>query len=65
MDTVAFTPDKSSVRIIDQTLLPGEVKLIDISKREDLYEAIQKLRVRGAPAIGVFAAMALSSFHVR
>ena len=60
IDTVAFTPDNNAVRIIDQTLLPGEVKLIDISKREELFEAIKKLRVRGAPAIGVFAAMALS-----
>ena len=59
-DTVAFAEGNTAVRIIDQTLLPGEVKLIDISKREELYEAIKKLRVRGAPAIGVFAAMALS-----
>ena len=59
IDTVAFTDDHTAVRIIDQTLLPSEVKLIDISKREELYEAIKKLRVRGAPAIGVFAAMAL------
>ena len=60
IDTVAFAPGNEAVRIIDQTLLPGEVKIIDVSKREEMYDAIKKLRVRGAPAIGVFAAMALS-----
>ncbi len=60
IDTVAFAPGNEAVRIIDQTLLPGEVKVIDVADREELYDAIKKLRVRGAPAIGVFAAMALS-----
>lgn len=60
IDTVAFAPGNEAVRIIDQTLLPGEVKIIDVSKREEMYDAIKKLRVRGAPAIGVFAGMALS-----
>ncbi len=45
-----------SLRIIDQTLLPGELRLIDLATPEQVWEAIRVLRVRGAPAIGVAAA---------
>jgi methylthioribose-1-phosphate isomerase len=45
-----------SLRIIDQTLLPGELRLIDLATPEQVWEAIRALRVRGAPAIGVAAA---------
>jgi len=47
------------VKLIDQTLLPSEVRYIDIVSAESMYEAIQVLRVRGAPAIGVAAAFGL------
>ncbi len=50
----------NAVRIIDQTLLPGEYLLKDIATKEEMWEAIRKLRVRGAPAIGVAAAGALA-----
>lgn len=43
--------------IIDQTLLPNEEKYIELKTPEEMYEAIEKLRVRGAPAIGIFADM--------
>ena len=58
--TVRLTPDRKGVDIIDQTLLPGTVKRIVLSTREEIWEAIRKLRVRGAPAIGVCAAYALA-----
>lgn len=41
---------------LDQTLLPNEEKYIEIKNRKDVYEAIKRLAVRGAPAIGVGAA---------
>jgi methylthioribose-1-phosphate isomerase len=44
------------LQLIDQTLLPGEVKLIECRNVEQVWEAIRSLRVRGAPAIGVAAA---------
>ncbi len=47
---------KDNLVILDQTLLPREEKYIEITNKEDLWEAIYKLRVRGAPAIGVCAA---------
>ncbi len=46
------------VRIIDQTLLPGEFLLLECRDPEKVREAIKRLRVRGAPAIGIAAAMA-------
>lgn len=58
LDNVVLSPDKNSVVIIDQTLLPNKLAYITLSKAEDLYDAIVKLRVRGAPAIGIFAGFA-------
>jgi methylthioribose-1-phosphate isomerase len=45
------------VRLIDQTLLPTQVQYRDCRTVEEIWEAIRTLRVRGAPAIGVAAAM--------
>jgi methylthioribose-1-phosphate isomerase len=45
------------VRLIDQTLLPAELTYRDCHTPEDVWEAIRTLRVRGAPAIGIAAAM--------
>jgi methylthioribose-1-phosphate isomerase len=49
-----------AVRIIDQTVLPGELKYVELGSAEDVAEAIRRLRVRGAPAIGVAAALAVA-----
>jgi methylthioribose-1-phosphate isomerase len=48
------------VRMIDQTLLPDEFREIDCRDLETLWEAIRVLRVRGAPAIGVAAALGVA-----
>src|SRR6516164_3624292 len=45
------------VRLIDQTLLPTQLAYRDCRTAEEVWEAIKVLRVRGAPAIGVAAAM--------
>src|SRR5438093_4790595 len=45
------------VRLIDQTLLPTRLEFRDCRTVEEMWEAIRNLRVRGAPAIGVAAAM--------
>ncbi len=42
--------------MIDQTRLPLELVYLDIDKVEVLGDAIKKLRVRGAPAIGIAGA---------
>jgi len=56
---VRLSDDNKSVVIIDQTLLPNEIKYLSLKSSEELFEAIYMLRVRGAPAIGIFAAYAL------
>jgi methylthioribose-1-phosphate isomerase len=45
------------VRLIDQTALPLRLEYRDCRTAEEIWEAIRNLRVRGAPAIGVAAAM--------
>jgi methylthioribose-1-phosphate isomerase len=44
------------LRLIDQTLLPTELKFRDCRDLPTVWEAIKSLRVRGAPAIGIAAA---------
>jgi len=56
---VGLTEDGKALRIVDQTLLPGELKYLELREREAMFEAIHSLRVRGAPAIGIFAAYAI------
>ena len=58
-DTVSLSDDGAALVIIDQTLLPGEIKLLHLTGQNEIWEAIQALRVRGAPAIGVAAAIGL------
>src|SRR5690606_7743189 len=51
--------NEDHVVILDQTRLPREERYLEIRDPEAMFEAIQKLRVRGAPAIGVAAAYGL------
>ena len=48
------------VRLLDQTRLPGEEIWLSLRHWRDVAEAIRTLRVRGAPAIGVTAAMGMA-----
>lgn len=54
---VRFAEDK--LIILDQTKLPGEEAYIELKTKEDVWDAIYKLKVRGAPAIGIAAAYGL------
>lgn len=56
--TVEWTNE--GVRMIDQRLLPTEEKYLMLRSYEEVAEAIRKMVVRGAPAIGVSAAMGLA-----
>ncbi len=56
--TIEWIGDSNGfVRLIDQTLLPTRLEYRDCRTVEEVWEAIRVLRVRGAPAIGVAAAM--------
>jgi methylthioribose-1-phosphate isomerase len=45
-----------TVRLLDQTRLPRETVYVDITDERQMHDAIRRLVVRGAPAIGVAAA---------
>jgi methylthioribose-1-phosphate isomerase len=52
--------DGEAIVIIDQTLLPSEERLLRLRDVPTLAEAIQSLRVRGAPALGVAGALGIA-----
>ena len=52
---VSLNEDETKVIIIDQTQLPNREEFLVLDTEEDLYDAIKKLKVRGAPAIGICA----------
>ena len=56
--TVEWTSE--GVRMLDQRLLPTEEKYLILRSYDEVAEAIKKMVVRGAPAIGVSAAMGLA-----
>jgi methylthioribose-1-phosphate isomerase len=56
--TVEWT--KEGVRMLDQRLLPSEEKYLILRSYDEVAEAIRKMVVRGAPAIGVSAAMGIA-----
>ena len=56
--TVEWTSE--GVRMLDQRLLPSEEKYLMLRSYDEVAEAITKMVVRGAPAIGVSAAMGIA-----
>jgi methylthioribose-1-phosphate isomerase len=58
MRTVTWSD--GSVKMIDQTALPGRLAYVTCTRPEGVAEAIRRMVVRGAPAIGVAAAMGVA-----
>lgn len=58
-ENVSLNKGETAVVIIDQTLLPNEVKFLTLETAQSLYDAIFELKVRGAPAIGICAGYAM------
>ena len=58
-ENVRLSPDGTGVIILDQTQLPGRRVFLTLTTSGEMYEAIRSLRVRGAPAIGIFAGYCL------
>ncbi|MES2524652.1 MAG: S-methyl-5-thioribose-1-phosphate isomerase [Gemmatimonadota bacterium] len=56
---VDWSPDRTALRILDQRALPQDERIVDLHRIEDVIDAIAQLAVRGAPAIGVAAAIGL------
>ena len=59
MRTIDWVPsgEAGHIRLIDQTQLPGTLTELRIDRVDQLVDAIQRLAVRGAPALGVAGAM--------
>lgn len=51
-ETVCYNEKDETAVIIDQTSLPGEIVTLELWEKEEMYDAIKRLAVRGAPAIG-------------
>lgn len=58
--TVGFDTVNNNAVFIDQTLLPNEYKEVFTDDFQEIFDAIKLLKVRGAPAIGVFTAISLA-----
>src|SRR4051812_1517685 len=57
---VSWSTDGHGVRILDQRELPEREVYRDLRTAEEVYDAIFTLAVRGAPAIGIAAAMGVT-----
>ncbi|MEU8230003.1 S-methyl-5-thioribose-1-phosphate isomerase [Actinoplanes sp. NPDC048967] len=58
MRTIDWVDD--AIEIIDQTALPGEVRVLRLTTVAELVAAIRSLAVRGAPALGVAGAFGVA-----
>jgi S-methyl-5-thioribose-1-phosphate isomerase len=58
MRTIDWVDD--AIEIIDQTALPATTRVLRLSTVEELIDAIRRLAVRGAPALGVAGAMGVA-----
>ena len=47
----------SSIRVIDQTALPGRLVYLSLERVDQLVDAITRLAVRGAPQLGAVGAL--------
>lgn len=59
-ETVRLDRESNRLLIVDQTRLPNEKVVLELHTLDEMVVAIQTLQVRGAPAIGVAAALGLS-----
>ncbi len=58
-ETVYLDEEKGALAIVDQTKLPNKIEMLYLTKAKEIWDAIYLLKVRGAPAIGVAAAIGI------
>ena len=56
LTTIWYDTVDGLVKIIDQRLLPHELKIVDLNTLDEAKFAIKEMQVRGSPLIGVTAA---------
>ncbi len=63
--SVHLSEDEKSLILLDQTQLPNRTEYLDLTTKEEIYDAIKVLAVRGAPAIGICAGYAMYVLALR
>ena len=58
--TIEWDKESSSIVMIDQTLLPKELRFVRCTSVPEVIDSIKTMKIRGAPAIGVAGAMGLA-----
>ena len=56
LTTIWYEEETDKVKIIDQRLIPFELKIVELNSVDEVCFAIKEMQVRGAPLIGVTAA---------
>lgn len=64
-ETIRWSEDEAGLVILDQTELPERRQERELRTLEEVAEAIRSLRVRGAPLIGITAAMGVAALARR
>src|SRR5687767_9387861 len=59
-DTLTVCWDNGVVRMIDQRILPDRFEVLELRDYREVADGIRTMAVRGAPAIGVSAALGLA-----
>lgn len=64
LQAIKYSPgsadEPTSLQILDQLLLPHQTVYITVESCQDAFDAIKQMKVRGAPAIAIVAALALA-----
>ncbi|OVF09304.1 putative methylthioribose-1-phosphate isomerase [Clavispora lusitaniae] len=60
LEAIRFDKENVTLDILDQLLLPYESRYINIKSIQDAFEAIKSMQVRGAPAIAIVGAFAIT-----
>lgn len=58
-ENIQLSDDRKKVKIVNQAALPNTLEYLTLQTPEECFDAIKTLKVRGAPAIGIFAAFAM------
>src|SRR5579871_5824813 len=58
--TIEWNRANQSIVMIDQTLLPQRFAFVECKTVPEVIDAIKKMKIRGAPAIGVAGAMGVA-----
>ena len=59
IESVRVNNERNLMIILDQTRLPNEEIFLELKSKEEIFDAIVSLKVRGAPALGIAAAYGL------